>query len=345
MSDTKKLVNEILNGINDTNLDISIILRKCKIIATQLGNDELKVWAEHELNGYERKEDLPKYRIIHIDSSGDFVGVLGMLKTLPIPSSSIPEQYREFASTVYLLQPISHYSSLLSVDTDTKRICELWPGDLVAQVSSEIVEGMTLARAWKPLSKNQISSLIDTVRNRVLDYVIQIEQTTDTDDMMQPDKEPTETMAKHVFNMMNFHPAIVNASKSLFETKHYAQAIFEAFKAVNNFVKDKTQLSLDGKDLMAQVFKEDIPIIKLNVLKSKSDKDEQEGFKFIFMGSMLGIRNPKAHDDIIQRDPYRTIEYLGLASLLIKIAEQGKLIKSRSKKLQAKSRPQSDHPD
>jgi len=145
--------------------------------------------------------------------------------------------------------------------------------------------------------------------------------------------------------MMNFHPAIINASKSLFETKHYAQAILEAFKAVNNFVKAKTELQLDGKDLMAHVFKEDNPIIELNARKTKSDKDEQEGFKFIFMGSMLGIRNPKAHDAIVQRDPYRTIEYLGLASLLIKIGEQGKLIKSRSKKLQAKSRPRADRSD
>jgi uncharacterized protein (TIGR02391 family) len=157
---------------------------------------------------------------------------------------------------------------------------------------------------------------------------------------VQQIKEPTEPM--DIFNMMNFHPAIINASKSLFETKHYAQAIFEAFKAVNNFVKDKTELPLDGKDLMAQVFKEDSPIIKLNELKTKSDRDEQAGFKFIFMGSMLGIRNPKAHEDIIQTDPHRTIKYLGLASLLINIADQGKLMKSRSKNLKAKLRSRID---
>ena len=346
MTDTKKLINEILNDINDINVDISIILRKCKIVATQLGNDEAKVWAERELNGYENKEDLPNYRILQMESYGDFMGIAYQIKNRQIPSSCIPKEYREFVTTSYLMQPISHYASLLSEEGD--QIAEVWPGDLVAQIGSKMLQGYTLTRAWKPLSKNEISSIIDIVRNLVLEYVIQIEHKTPADDRTQQDnedKESNETTAKQVFNMMNFHPVVVNASKSLFETKHYTQAIFEAFKAVNNFVKDKTELPLDGRDLMAQVFNENSPIIKLNALKNNSDKDEQEGFKLIFMGSMEGIRNPKAHEYIVHTDPYRTMEYLGLASLLIKIAEQGKLIKSRSKKLKAKSRPRADRPD
>ncbi|MCJ7514376.1 MAG: TIGR02391 family protein [Dehalococcoidia bacterium] len=338
MSDTKKLVNGILDDINNANVDISIILRKCKIVATQVKNNELQIWVERELNGYGNKEDLPDYRIHKTESYGDFISIAYHVKNRQIPSSCVPKEYREYVTTSYLMQPISHYASLLSEEGDTA--AEVWPGNLVAQIGSNMIQGYTLTRAWKPLSKNAISSLIDIVRNRVLEYIIQIEPTIDGNDAVQQIKEPTEPM--DIFNMMNFHPAIINASKSLFKTNHYAQAIFEAFKAVNNFVKDKTELPLDGKDLMAQVFKEDSPIIKLNELKTKSDRDEQAGFKFIFMGSMLGIRNPKAHENIIQTDPHRTLKYLGLASLLITIADQGKLMKSRSKNLKTKLRPRID---
>ena len=69
------------------------------------------------------------------------------------------------------------------------------------------------------------------------------------------------------------------------------------------------------------------PIIKLNDLLTTSDRDEQEGFKFLFKGAMIGIRNPKAHDNVVQTDPYRTLEYLGLASLLMRKIEEGKLVK------------------
>ena len=134
-------------------------------------------------------------------------------------------------------------------------------------------------------------------------------------------------MPQLLFDRMQFHPKVVEASKSLFETGHYAQAIFEAFKAVNNLVKQKTGLDLDGKDLMAQVFNEKNPVLKLNPLKTRSDKDEQEGFKFLFMGAMVGIRNPKAHENIVHTDPYRTLEYLGFASLLMKVVELGAAVR------------------
>ena len=82
---------------------------------------------------------------------------------------------------------------------------------------------------------------------------------------------------------------------------------------------------------MAKAFSETDPIIKLNQLRTQPDKDDQEGFKFLFMGAIVGIRNPKAHDNIVQTDPFRTLEYLGLASLLMKRAEEGKVGRRRAK--------------
>lgn len=120
-----------------------------------------------------------------------------------------------------------------------------------------------------------------------------------------------------IFDAMHLHPKVVEASKSLFETGHYAQAIFEAFKAVENFVKDKSGLSLYGKNLMTRAFDEENPLIQVPEA-GHFDKDVQEGFKFLFMGATLGIRNPKAHKEIIQKDPYITLEYLGFASFLLK---------------------------
>jgi uncharacterized protein (TIGR02391 family) len=120
-----------------------------------------------------------------------------------------------------------------------------------------------------------------------------------------------------LFDKMQFHPKVVEASRSLFESKHYAQAIFEAFKAVENFVRVKSGLASYSRNLMARAFNEDDPIIEVREAGS-FDKDVQEGFKFLFMGASQGIRNPKAHKEIIQKDPYITLEYLGFVSFLLK---------------------------
>jgi len=139
-------------------------------------------------------------------------------------------------------------------------------------------------------------------------------------------KEPKDTdeLPVYLFNKMQFHPKIITASKSLFESRFYAQAIFEAFKAVNNFVKEKSGLSpseirrMKDSQLMAKVFDVNNPIIKVNELLTDSDISEQEGFKLLFMGATMGIRNPKAHDSIEMKDPHKTLEYLAFASLLLK---------------------------
>ena len=121
----------------------------------------------------------------------------------------------------------------------------------------------------------------------------------------------------NLFDKMQFHPRVIEASKSLFESGHYAQAIFEAFKAVENFVRERSGLSSYGKNLMVTAFNEENPIIKVPEA-GYFDKDVQEGFKFLFMGATQGIRNPKAHKEIVQNDPFITLEYLGFASFLLK---------------------------
>jgi uncharacterized protein (TIGR02391 family) len=129
------------------------------------------------------------------------------------------------------------------------------------------------------------------------------------------------------FDQMNFHPKISEVSKPLYESGNYNQAILEAFKAVNNFVKNKTgRLDLDGKSLMSISFNAKDPLLKLNDLISPTDIDEQEGFMHLFMGAMQGIRNPLAHAYPIQPDSIRTLEYLSFASLLIRKAEESKKV-------------------
>ncbi len=135
----------------------------------------------------------------------------------------------------------------------------------------------------------------------------------------EPRLEPKDAaeLPVYLFDKMQFHPRVVKASKTLFTNGHYAEAIFAAFRAVENFVRKKAGSTFYGKQLMATVFNENNPIIQVPEA-GHFNKDVQEGFKFLFMGGALGIRNPKAHDEVIQKDSYITLEYLGFASFLLK---------------------------
>jgi len=137
-----------------------------------------------------------------------------------------------------------------------------------------------------------------------------------TQSQIYPTEQPTGTPIQ-LFDSLELHTKVIYTSRKLFEDGHYRDAIYRAFVEVETFVKAKANSQLSGKNLMSEVFRQPNPKIKLNPLVSQTDKDEQEGFMFLYMGATVGIRNPKAHENIIQTDPYKALRYLSLASLLI----------------------------
>ena len=112
---------------------------------------------------------------------------------------------------------------------------------------------------------------------------------------------------------------IRQASGLLFRDKHYTRAVEEAFKCLNNAVKDKSGLtSTDGAGLMKTAFSANSPVLKLNSFQTRSEKDEQLGYMDIFAGSMTGIRNPRAHENSLTDDRDVALELLVLANHLMR---------------------------
>lgn len=95
--------------------------------------------------------------------------------------------------------------------------------------------------------------------------------------------------------------------------------MFQAFKFIDSEVKRISGLrGKTGYALMMDAFNEANPKIKLNDLATESEVDEQRGYKSIFAGAAAGIRNPRGHEIEIGDTPDQALDYLALASLLIR---------------------------
>lgn len=116
------------------------------------------------------------------------------------------------------------------------------------------------------------------------------------------------------------HPGIVEVSKARYQVGHFADSVEAAYKEVNyvvkNIYKSITNQEKDGANLMHSAFNKNNPQIKFNELSNQSELNIQEGYMHIFAGAMKGIRNPKAHENIIITKN-RAIHFLFLASLLM----------------------------
>jgi len=169
------LLRNIQESAIDANEPISVLLRQCKILAARLGSPEFKNWVEYELNGYAENDDIPKYRIMTVMCKGDFVGPFGLsLNNVEIPSRSIPEDFREGLFTSYLILPISAIESLID-SSNNGTIAECWSADITAVVGAEIYQEMNCLQAWKVIPVNTLVGILDMIRNKVLDFVLEIE--------------------------------------------------------------------------------------------------------------------------------------------------------------------------
>jgi len=122
------------------------------------------------------------------------------------------------------------------------------------------------------------------------------------------------------FDWSLIHPEVSKVAVTRFAAGHFADSVEAALKAVNERVKkvvlEKTGKEHDGSDLMARAFSLKKPILLLGDLSTVTGQNMQVGYMQIFAGSMTGIRNPKAHENI-EIDAARAIHFLFLASLLM----------------------------
>ena len=134
-----------------------------------------------------------------------------------------------------------------------------------------------------------------------------------------------QTDGAHPFDLRNLHPDLPPNTRTLFDDGHCSQATFEAFKFVDEEMQRIANSSLFGKDLMMKVLGGDPAQVKINPGITKTEKSEQEGYKFLFAGAMLAIRNPRGHKTRLIGDPDTCLDHLSLASMLLRRLDEAGL--------------------
>lgn len=123
------------------------------------------------------------------------------------------------------------------------------------------------------------------------------------------------------------HPLISAASGSQIATSHYDDAVFNAFKAIEDRVKSLTGNTEIGKRLMTAVFNEQNPQLDITSANADSSQkaDEREGFKFLFMGGAQALRNTRGHGPNLQTGEPEAMEMLATASLLMRALDRAEI--------------------
>ncbi len=102
----------------------------------------------------------------------------------------------------------------------------------------------------------------------------------------------------------------------------FDSAVLEAFKEVEIRVRNLSGLGADvfGINLMRKAFKPGEGLL----IDDQQHPAEQQGISDIFAGSIASFKNPSSHRDVNRTDPVEAMELIGLADLLLRIANRRK---------------------
>ena len=170
-----KLINDIRKDLVTESASLSNTLRKAKILAHQLGLSELHQWADSELSGYEDRDQTPEYRWFRPNNLGTFFGPFGSgVKNQLLPTNNLPEPLKSFAENLILQQSVSHLEAMMSQESARFP----WPAEFVEVARKYIViEGMQLVEVNQPIPRSVFSEVLDSVKTRLLDFVLDISVT------------------------------------------------------------------------------------------------------------------------------------------------------------------------
>jgi hypothetical protein len=175
-----QLLDQIIDGATGNTEPLSNLLRKCLVLSSTLKNEKLKAWAQNELNGYDERETLPPYRIIKIIARGVFVGPFGsQLNNQPLPPGILETEHRDWARITNLTQPIAAYEGY---DLKEGSLEVAWPPTLTALYQQKFYPDLVLNRAWQEIPISAIKALLDTVRNRILGFALELKEQLGTVD-------------------------------------------------------------------------------------------------------------------------------------------------------------------
>lgn len=175
---------------------------------------------------------------------------------------------------------------------------EEFPNDAITSSRAQIVYNCILSLAKQSMTTEERNGLLLTFCKRITPDQHRDKLQQILEDILGP-TQGAEKDAHAQFVSHGFHALITEHCKRLFAQGNYFHAVFEACKVYNRAVQEKAKSDLDGEKLMMAVWAPDNGVLKLTPCKSETDRNVQDGVKFLSAGVMRAMRNPTAHEPAI----------------------------------------------
>ena len=179
MATLLELIEDIRDSaVSPDHCSLATLLRKCCVVASKLGSRHLEDWIHYESNGYPDGVTVPDYRITSVNLIGHFSAIHGgtQLRDAPISVLSLPEGVREVFSKYKVTDSVALLEQHAQSQTGVVHLNYDALPLMLAQHKVKIYNNMECLQAWGEMSAGVAVHILETVRNRVLDFSLALEK-------------------------------------------------------------------------------------------------------------------------------------------------------------------------
>jgi hypothetical protein len=171
------LLDDIQTDATDRSVTLSDLLRKCQILAYRLRHEPFKEWVAHELTGYPDEAALPAYRgPLDGQVRAHLVGTFGReAKGIAVPITNFPKEMRDRVTEFRFYQGVATLDALIADArrNDDPRVISPFPVEVAAAMP--VWQGYQTISMWSELPVAAVAGILDQVRSRALEFVLEIE--------------------------------------------------------------------------------------------------------------------------------------------------------------------------
>ena len=171
------LLDDIQKGLTDQSETVANTLRKARLLASQLGSRELTQWTMAELEGYKTKEELPTYRILHIQPQATLTGSFGYWqKNAPIPTHGLPDDLEEWLTEFPVTQNVAALEALVQSKEETYQRKHRPELTRLLEKHLDLDSDTRLYETYQTVPKYIYSAILDSIKNRLVEFVLDLQK-------------------------------------------------------------------------------------------------------------------------------------------------------------------------
>lgn len=190
------MYNDILSGLTTTSYPLEDILLKLKVLAFKLKSKELENIVNAELNGYE--DNVPSYRIYEGGLVGTIENRVCRRPNVNLATLHLKKHGLENLCQCVFAEKISTLIEYSQLEDIHKPI----PPELYG-ILSEPLNGYLVTNAYVPINNAVIKGILSSIRTKLLDLILAMENELNADEMENLFNNPTKEQQEKINPIIN----------------------------------------------------------------------------------------------------------------------------------------------